>query len=81
MHMLWEYRGERWPVLLTDILKNALRAAYLAASIQDYVTLALEALGPSTSFPEQHQDAIHANIFNILEVNNYKKRQLKMYTN
>lgn len=68
MHMLWEYRGERWPVLLTNIIKNALRAAYLATSIQDYLTLALEALGPSTAFPEKHQDAIHANIFSILEV-------------
>ena len=70
--MLWEYRGERWPVLLTDILKNALRAAYLSTSIQDYVILALEALGPSTAFPEKHQDDIHSNIFKILQVRKKK---------
>ncbi|XP_018405542.1 PREDICTED: trafficking protein particle complex subunit 11 isoform X1 [Cyphomyrmex costatus] len=67
MHMLWEYHGERWPVLLTDILKNALRAAYLSTSIQDYLTLALEALGPSTTFSEERQAVIYNNITNILQ--------------
>lgn len=67
MHMLWDYRGERWPGLLTDILKKALKAAYLSASVQDYLTLALEALGPTSCFPTDHQAAIHANITNILQ--------------
>ncbi|XP_020292596.1 trafficking protein particle complex subunit 11 [Pseudomyrmex gracilis] len=67
MHMLWEYHGERWPVLLTDILKNALRAAYLSTSIQDYLTLALEALGPSTTFSEERQAFIYNNVTNILQ--------------
>ncbi|XP_014475297.1 PREDICTED: trafficking protein particle complex subunit 11 [Dinoponera quadriceps] len=68
MHMLWDYHGERWPVLLTDILKNALRAAYLSTSIQDYLTLALEALGPSTTFSEESGKAIiYDNIMNILQ--------------
>lgn len=68
MHMLWDYRGERWPGLLTDILKKALQAAYLSASVQDYLTLALEALGPTSCLSTDHQAAIHANIMNILEV-------------
>ncbi|KAH0955604.1 hypothetical protein HN011_000445 [Eciton burchellii] len=67
MHMLWEYHGERWPVLLTDILRNALRAAYLSTSIQDYLTLALEALGSSTTFSEERQAVIYNNIMNILQ--------------
>ncbi|KAK2581512.1 hypothetical protein KPH14_005173 [Odynerus spinipes] len=67
MHMLWEYHGERWPVLLTDILKNALRAAYLSTSIQDYLTLAFEALGPSTTFTKDQQTVIYANITSILQ--------------
>ncbi|XP_011691077.1 PREDICTED: trafficking protein particle complex subunit 11-like [Wasmannia auropunctata] len=67
MHMLWEYRGERWPVLLTDILKNALRAAYLSTNIQDYLTLTLEALGPETTFSEERQAIIYNNIMNILQ--------------
>lgn len=69
MHMLWEYHGERWPVLLTDILKNALRAAYLSTSIQDYLTLVLEALGPSTTFSKEQQAVIYDNVMNILQVN------------
>lgn len=73
MHMLWEYHGERWPVLLTDILKNALRAAYLSTSIQDYLTLALEALGPSTTFSEERQAFIYNNVTNILQVEKKKK--------
>ncbi|XP_076754890.1 trafficking protein particle complex subunit 11 gry isoform X1 [Xylocopa sonorina] len=66
MHMLWEYHGERWPVLITNILKNALRAAYLSTSIQDYITLAFEALGPSTTFSEDYKMAVYTNIINIL---------------
>lgn len=72
MHMLWEYHGERWPLLLTDILKNALRAAYLSTSIQDYLTLAFEALGSSTTFSEERQAVIYNNIMNILQVSSMK---------
>ncbi|XP_076289261.1 trafficking protein particle complex subunit 11 gry isoform X2 [Lasioglossum baleicum] len=66
MHMLWEYHGERWPVIITNILKNALRAAYLSTSIQDYITLAFEVLGPSTTFSEDYKAAVYNNIINIL---------------
>lgn len=66
--MLWEYRSERWPVLLTDILKNALKAAYLSASVQDYLSLALEALGPTTTFSTERKTVIFENVMNILQV-------------
>ena len=79
MHMLWEYHGERWPVLLTDILKNALRAAYLSTSIQDYLTLALEALGPSTTFSEERQAVIYNNIINILQVSSIRRLFVSLY--
>jgi len=79
MHMLWEYHGERWPVLLTDILKNALRAAYLSTSIQDYLTLALEALGPSTTFSEERQAVIYNNIINILQVSSIRRLFVLLY--
>lgn len=69
--MLWEYHGERWPVLITNILKNALRAAYLSTNIQDYITLAFEALGPSTTFSEDYKIVIYNNIINILHVSFY----------
>lgn len=69
MHMLWEYRSEYWPVLLTDILRNALNAAYLSANVQDYLTLALEALGPSSTFPTERKTTIYTNITRILQVN------------
>ncbi|KAJ8683030.1 hypothetical protein QAD02_018822 [Eretmocerus hayati] len=67
MHMLWEYRGEKWPVILTDILKSALKAAYLSVSIQDYLTLCLEALSPMTTFSVERKSSIFLNIMNILE--------------
>lgn len=68
MHMLWEYHAERWPLLLADILKSALRAAYLSTSIQDYLALAVEALSSSTEFPKDRQIEIYSNIKNILQV-------------
>ncbi|XP_051176751.1 trafficking protein particle complex subunit 11 [Leptopilina boulardi] len=67
IHMLWEYRSERWPLLLTNILKTALRAAYLSVNVQDYLALALESLGPTTLFSNEHHSTIHANIFSILQ--------------
>ena len=68
MHMLWEYRNERWPVLLSSILEKALNAAYLSASVQDYLTLALEALGSSTIFSSEFKANIYLNITNLLQV-------------
>ncbi|XP_058808677.1 trafficking protein particle complex subunit 11 [Phymastichus coffea] len=67
MHMLWEYRNEQWPVLLTDVLKSALKAAYLSASIQDYITLTVESLASSTTFPIERKTSIFENINNILQ--------------
>ncbi|XP_034951307.1 trafficking protein particle complex subunit 11 [Chelonus insularis] len=66
MHMLWEYRSERWPLLLTDILKKALKAAYLSTSIHDYITLAIESLGPFTKFSKEDRAAIYSNMMNII---------------
>lgn len=74
--MLWEYRSERWPVLLTDILKSALNAAYLSTSVQDYLTLALEALGPSSTFSIERKTNVFQNVMNVLQVGNNKDRFL-----
>uniref|UniRef100_A0A0C9PXS3 TRAPPC11_0 protein n=1 Tax=Fopius arisanus TaxID=64838 RepID=A0A0C9PXS3_9HYME len=65
-HMLWEYRSEKWPLLLTDVLTKAMRAAYLNASVQDYVTLSVEALGPGTTFPGDERQRIYRNLLGIL---------------
>lgn len=42
MHVLIDFRQERWPPLLTRILGTALRVAYLAANPIHFLTLALE---------------------------------------
>lgn len=42
MHVLLDYRQERWPPLLTKLLATALRAAYLAANPVHFLTLAIE---------------------------------------
>ncbi|XP_044015517.1 trafficking protein particle complex subunit 11 isoform X2 [Aphidius gifuensis] len=67
MHMLWDFRSECWPILLTDILKNALKAAFLSVSIQEYLTLCIEALGPKILLNKQHKLIIRNNIYNILK--------------
>lgn len=76
MLMLWDYHVEKWPVLLTDILKNALKAAYLACNIQDYIILALESLGPSTNFTQDRKEFIFANIKSILDVSLHKNANI-----
>ncbi|XP_063973800.1 trafficking protein particle complex subunit 11 isoform X3 [Diachasmimorpha longicaudata] len=65
-HMLWEYRSEKWPLLLTDVLMNAMRAAFLNASVQDYLSLSIEALGPATIFPPDERGRIYTNLLGIL---------------
>ncbi|KAK5645307.1 hypothetical protein RI129_006607 [Pyrocoelia pectoralis] len=61
-HMLWDYRTENWWSLLTDILNKALQCAYRTASIQDYVSLSLELLGPSTKITMDDRKEIYENL-------------------
>ncbi|XP_015120848.1 trafficking protein particle complex subunit 11 [Diachasma alloeum] len=65
-HMLWEYRSEKWPLLLTDVLMNAMRAAFLNASVQDYLTLSIEALGLTATFSADERSRIYTNLLGIL---------------
>uniref|UniRef100_A0A1Y1MLA7 Trafficking protein particle complex subunit 11 n=1 Tax=Photinus pyralis TaxID=7054 RepID=A0A1Y1MLA7_PHOPY len=65
-HMLWDYRTENWWNLLTDILHKALQCAYLTASIQDYVSLSLELIGPSTKISTNKRKDIYENVHRII---------------
>ncbi|XP_063238337.1 trafficking protein particle complex subunit 11 [Bacillus rossius redtenbacheri] len=66
-HMLWDYRSERWWALLSNILSRALLCAYLSASVQDYVALALEALGSAVQLAAQHKTHLYDNLARILK--------------
>lgn len=66
-HMLWDYRTERWWLLLTDILSKALRCAFLTANIQDYVMLSLELLGTSTTVTMEQKKQVFDNLNRIFK--------------
>ena len=66
--MLWEYRGERWSLLLTHVLLRALDCAYLSASVQEYVALGVEAQGPHITLGQQHKAAILTGVTSVLRV-------------
>lgn len=66
--MLWDYRSESWWSLLTDILCKALKCAFLTTSIQDYVSLALELLGESTTVSDEYKKQVFQNLCKLLRV-------------
>lgn len=67
-HMLWDYRCEKWWLLLTNILTLALNCAFLSANIQDYIVLSLEALGTSSMLSPLEKTRIFNNIMKVLKV-------------
>lgn len=66
--MLWDYRSEKWYLLLTTLLSRALCCAYLTASVQDYILFSLEALGPNTTFDINNKKRIFNNLMAVLKV-------------
>lgn len=44
MHMMWDYRSERWFSIVDRLLTTALCSAYLTARLHEYVSLCLEAI-------------------------------------
>lgn len=71
--MLWDYRTECWWLLITDVLNKALKCAYLTASIQDYILLSLELLGPSTIISKEEKSHIYKNLNKVFKVNKSTK--------
>lgn len=64
-HMLWDYRSEAWSRLLSSLLTRALCCAYLTASINDYIDIALEACA---KFSHTRQIQILDNLLAVIEV-------------
>lgn len=65
-HVIWDYRLERWWSLLGSVLTTAIRCAYLIASIQDYVTLCLEAIGPRVPVDCLEKERIQKNVVAVM---------------
>lgn len=68
--MLWDFRIERWLTILSQVLEKAIRCAFLTASIQDYVHLAMEILGSSIEVKLDDKRRIYENLNRILKVGN-----------
>lgn len=63
-HMLWDYRSEAWSRLLSSLLSRALCCAYLTASINDYIDIALEACA---KFSHTRQIQVLDNLLAVIE--------------
>ncbi|KAJ8940840.1 hypothetical protein NQ318_005286 [Aromia moschata] len=66
-HMLWDFRGERWWEILSQILDKALKCAYLTANVQDYVLLALEVLCSLVTTSLDEKRRVYENLNRILK--------------
>ncbi|XP_046390361.1 trafficking protein particle complex subunit 11 [Ischnura elegans] len=66
-HVLWEHRSERWWLLLTHALSRALVCAYLTASIQEFIALSIEALGPNVLLSQTRKASIFSNLCKVVK--------------
>lgn len=66
MHVMWDYRWERWWRLLVSIQRMALRCAYIIANIQEYVTLTLEVLSRWINFSPEEKERMQRNLNKII---------------
>ncbi|XP_022665892.1 trafficking protein particle complex subunit 11-like isoform X3 [Varroa jacobsoni] len=67
MHVLIDFRQERWPPLLTRILGTALRVAYLAANPIHFLTLALEYMATWTDCTAEQRDGLLKSVARLLD--------------
>lgn len=65
--MLWDFRTEKWWILLTDILVKAVRCSYLVANIQDYLLLSLEILGSCVMASQDEKKKVYYNLHRLLK--------------
>ncbi|XP_054725000.1 trafficking protein particle complex subunit 11-like [Uloborus diversus] len=65
-HVLWDYRTEKWRPIISSILSTALRAAFLAANIQEYISLGIEMISSWISCNTDEKSLIQNNINNVL---------------
>jgi hypothetical protein len=67
VHVVWEYRHERWPHLLITILYKILACAFLLANVKEYVAAAFELLNPHFDrISADERTRIHTNVQLIL---------------
>ncbi|ESO05264.1 hypothetical protein HELRODRAFT_99127 [Helobdella robusta] len=62
----WEYRNERWWIILTSILQMALKCAYLSCSPREYVTICLELVGVYGMVSKDEKLRLQRNIQQII---------------
>lgn len=68
-HMLWDFRQEKWWSIMSHVMIKALKCAFLIASVQDYMLLALELLGKFTDVSIDYKKRIYENFNRVLKVN------------
>lgn len=66
--MLWDFRSEKWWLILSKILEKGITCAFLTANVQDYLSLAIELLGTYTQVSIDDKRRIYENLMRILKV-------------
>ncbi|ELT94290.1 hypothetical protein CAPTEDRAFT_179073 [Capitella teleta] len=65
----FDYRQERWWLLLTNILSTELKCSFLTAKVQDYVTTSLELIGQHTLNSIEDKTRIQMNLIRVMSGN------------
>lgn len=66
--MLWDFRAEKWWLILSKILEKGLSCAFLTANVQDYLSLAIELLNSKTQVSIDDKRRIYENLMRVLKV-------------
>ncbi|CAG2258149.1 TRAPPC11 [Mytilus edulis] len=64
--VMWDYRAERWWLLLTSILDISLKCAYLTAKVQDYVSNCMELIGTYSKCSVEEKTRIQMNLIKVM---------------
>ncbi|XP_046561774.1 LOW QUALITY PROTEIN: trafficking protein particle complex subunit 11-like [Haliotis rubra] len=64
--VMWDYRVERWWILLTSILSLSLKCAYLTARLQEYVSNCIELIGQYCLCSPEEKTRIQMNLIRVM---------------
>lgn len=64
--VMWDYRAERWWLLLTSILDISLKCAFLTAKVQEYVSNCMELIGSYSQCGIEEKTRIQMNLIKVM---------------
>lgn len=79
--MLNDYNNEHWWPIITSIMLNAIKCAYLIADITNYCLLCAEIIGKNILLSDEDKSNIQKNLLGVLAVSLIKTKDSNYLVN